>query len=731
MIPIIFENLILLIMKRLTPLLLFCLTVFLSSAIYFTRGTYSGWKSYGGNNNNNKYSDLSQVNTTNVHRLEVAWTYRSENEDKSRYGPMECNPIIINNTLFGVSPRLKLFAIDAATGKEKWHFDPSDSTSNKTWARNSVNMNRGVAYWADGADRRIIYTVGPIAFAVNAETGKLIPGFGVDGGVDLRKGLGRDEKSVSISPTSPVMIYKNLFITSGLVSETTPGHIRGFDVRTGKQKWIFHTIPYPDEAGYLSWEGKTAYKRMGSTNAWSGFSLDSKRGLLFAGVGSPSNDFYGGDRLGKGLFGNCLLALDAATGKLKWHFQTVHHDVWDMDISSAPVLTSISRNGKKIDAVVQTTKTGFVFVFDRVTGRPLFPVKERPVPTSNAVTGEKLSATQPFPVLPKPFVRQIMTEKDLNNLVSDSSYQDIRKRFKTYRSQGIFTPPTEKGTVILPGYDGGGEWGGPAVDPQTNILYVNANEMAWVLNLVEEKSDGETALTNLQAGVLLYQRNCMGCHGPERLGSGDYPSLIGVDKKYNLPQFSELLTTGRRMMPGFAQLTTAEKTAIGSFVLNLKSRQEELYTGPAIKNNKSRPSYGFTGYNKFLTREGYPALSPPWGTISAINLNTGKYLWQVPFGEFEELKKKGIPATGRENYGGPVVTAGGLIFIGASADGKFRAIHKRTGKTLWETELPAPGVATPAVYEVNGRQYIVIACGGSKWGGKSSDAYVAFSLPGK
>jgi quinoprotein glucose dehydrogenase len=707
------------------------LTAILSVAMYLRIGKYEDWKSYGGNSNNNKYSDLAQIDTSNVSQLKVAWIYHSENGDQSKYGPMECNPIIVNNTMFGVSPRLKLFAVDAATGKEKWHFDPSDTVGNKTWARSSVNMNRGVAYWQDGADRRIIYTVGPIAFAVNAETGKLIPSFGVNGGVDLRKGLGRDEKSVSISPTSPVMIYKDLFITSGLVSETTPGHIRGFDVRTGKQKWIFHTIPHPGEAGYLSWEDKTAYKRMGSTNAWSGFSLDSKRGLLFAGVGSPSNDFYGGDRLGKGLFGNCLLALDAGTGKLKWHFQTVHHDVWDMDISSAPVLVTVSKNGKKIDAVVQTTKTGFVFVFDRVTGIPLFPIKERPVPTDNAAAGEKLNATQPFPVLPKPFVRQIMTEKDLNTLVSDSSYQDIKKRFKTYRSQGIFTPPTEKGTIILPGYDGGGEWGGPAVDPKTNILYVNANEMAWVLNLVEEKSDGQTTLSNLQAGVLLYQRNCMGCHGPERLGSGDYPSLIGADKKYNLAQFSELLTTGRRMMPGFAQLTPVEKTAIGTFVLSLKSRQQETYTGTAIKNSKSKPSYGFTGYNKFLTREGYPALSPPWGTISAINLNTGKYVWQVPFGEFEELKKKGIPTTGRENYGGPVVTAGGLIFIGASADGKFRAINKRTGKTIWETELPAPGVATPAVYAVSGKQYIVIACGGSKWGGKSSDAYVAFSLPDK
>lgn len=704
----------------------------LITASRFVWKKYEDWKIQGGSGENIKYSSLNQVDTTNVDQLKVAWVYRSENGDSTTFGPMQCNPVIVDNVLFGVSPRLKLFAIDAATGKEKWKFDPANPVHNRKWARSSVNMNRGVAYWAEGDDKRIIFTAGPIAFAVNAETGKLIPEFGEEGGVDLRKGLGRDETKMSISPTSPVKIYKDIFITSGLVSDVTPGHIRGFDVRTGKQKWIFHTIPYPGEKGYASWEDKTAYKRMGSTNAWSGCTVDDKRGLVFAGTGSPTNDFWGGERLGNGLFGNCIVALDAATGKLKWHFQTVHHDVWDMDISSPPVLVTIPKNGRNIDALVQTTKTGLVFVLDRETGNPVYPVRERPVPTQGAVSGEKLSPTQPFPVLPKPFVRQKMTEKDLNTLVSDSSYQDIRKRFRSYRSEGIYTPPTVKGTIILPGYDGGGEWGGPAVDPETNILYVNANEMAWVLNLVPQETNAKKALTNLTAGAILYKKNCMVCHGAERLGSGDNPSLIGVEKKYKFSQFSELLTTGRRMMPGFAHLSKADKQAIGAFVLNLKAEQERPYTGTSIKHeNKSRPSYGSTGYNKFLTKEGYPAISPPWGTISAIDLNTGQYHWQVPFGEFEELKKKGIPTTGRENYGGPVVTAGGLIFIGATADGKFRAFSKKTGKILWETDLPAPGVATPSVYQVNGRQFIVIACGGSKWGGKRSDAYVAFALDGK
>lgn len=708
------------------------LAVMVIFAVCSLRKKNHDWKVYGGSNENIKYSSLHQIDTSNVHQLKVAWVYHSENNDTSRYGIMECNPVIIDNTLYGVSPKMKLFALDAATGREKWHFDPSDSLVNKTWYRNSVNMNRGVSYWSEDNDKRIIYTVGPIAFAVNAETGKLVTSFGKDGGIDLRKGLGRDEKELSISPTSPVMVYKNLFIASGAVNETTPGHIRAFDIRTGKQKWIFHTVPYPGEPGFETWDDKTAYKRMGSANAWSGFSMDSDRGLLFAGIGSPTNDFYGGDRSGNGLYGNSILALDAATGKLKWHFQAVHHDVWDMDISSPPALVSLNRNGKRVDAVVQTTKTGHIFVFERTTGKPLFPVVERPVPTNGAALGENLSPTQPFPVLPKPFVRTILTEKDLNRLGSESSYQDIKQRFKTYRSEGVYTPPTEKGTVILPGYDGGANWGGPAVDPETGILYINANEMAWVLNLVKDTSANKKGMTNLQAAALLYNKNCMGCHGPERLGSGDYPSLIGAGKKYTLSAFSELLSTGRRMMPGFGHLSKDEKTALAAMILDMKPQQDKPYKGPVIeKDHTSKPSYTFTGYNKFLTKDGYPAISPPWGTISAINLNTGKYEWKVPFGEFEELNRKGIPVTGRENFGGPVVTAGGLLFIGASADGHFRAIDKKTGKTLWKTKLPAAAMSTPAIYAIDGKQYVVIASGGGKSGGKSSDAYIAFTLPDK
>lgn len=690
---------------------------------------YEGWKVKGGTNENMRYSSLTQIDTNNVHLLDIAWTYHSEQKDSSRFGPMQCNPIIVNNILYGVSPKLKLFAVDASTGEEVWVFDPADSVANTTWHRKSVNMNRGVAYWEDGEDKRIIFTAGPIVFAVHAVTGKLIPTFGEDGGIDLRKGLDRDETKLFVAPTSPAAIYGDLFILSGLVSDITPGHIRAFDVRTGEQKWIFHTIPYPGEPGYETWEDTSAYRYLGSTNAWSGFSLDEKRGILFAPTGNPTMDFYGGQRLGAGLYGNCLLAIDAATGKLIWHFQTVHHDVWDYDVPTPPALVTVIREGKKIDAVAQTTKTGFVFVFERETGKPLFPIEERPVPTHTELANEKLSATQPFPVKPVPFARQTLTENELNDLVPDSSYQDIKNRLSGYHYGQIFTPPSKEGTIVFPGYDGGGEWGGPTFDPETNVLYVNSSEMAWVLHIVDNKKEAQPNQTKLEAGTILYHQHCMGCHGPDRMGGGDYPSIAGVEKKYSYPAFLELLSTGRRMMPGFNQLAKEEKDAIAAFVLNRTGEHAQKYKGYARPGDVLPPSpYSFTGYNKFLTREKYPAISPPWGTLNAINLNTGEYEWKVPFGEFEELKQKGVPTTGRENYGGSVVTAGGLLFIAASEDGYFRAYNKRNGALLWQRKLPAPGLATPAVYAVNGKQYIVIPCGGSKWGGPSGDAYVAFSL---
>ncbi len=688
------------------------------------------WKVTGGSKKNLRYSSLDQIDTSNVMQLKVAWVYRSEKGDSTKFGPIQCNPIVVDNILYGVSPKLKVFALDASTGKQLWQFDPTDSIQNRYWYKNSVNQNRGVAYWEEQNDKRIIYTAGSVAYSINASNGKLIASFGKDGGINLNEGLDRPATKVFVAPTSPVMVYKNLFIVGGLVGEETPGHIRAFDVRTGKQQWIFHTIPYPGEKGYETWADTNSYKYMGSTNSWGGFSLDEKRGILYAPTGNPTNDFYGGQRQGNGLYGNCLLAINAKTGKLIWYFQTVHHDVWDMDLPTPPVLVTVNHDNKKVDAVVQTTKTGMVFMFERETGKPVFPINELPVPTNTTIKNEVLSPSQPFPVKPKPFARQKITINDLNTVTTDSAeLTQLKNRYKSLNAGTIFTPPSEEGTLVLPGYDGGGEWGGPAIDPETNILYVNANEMAWVLNLVENKQMKNEKKTMFDAGKSLYVQYCQGCHGTQLQGSGNNPAISNANKKYEKSDFINLITTGRRMMPGFNNLDTKEKNAIAAVVLKISAEKNQVF-GELKKQPEEAPAplYGFTGYNKFLTKDNYPAISPPWGTLNAINLNTGEFVWKIPFGEFEELKRKGIPTTGRENYGGPVVTAGGLLFIGATADGKFRAFNKRSGKLLWETDLPAPGVATPSVYLVNGRQYIIIACGGSKWGGKQSDTYVAFSL---
>jgi len=692
---------------------------------------YKGWEVYGGNNEHNHYSSLTQIDTSNVTKLQVAWTYHTGDSDKGTQ--IQVNPVIIENILYGVSPKLKLFALDAATGKEKWSFNPANDNDVKGRGYFAMNVCRGVAYYSDGKDdRRLFYGAGSRLYCINALDGKPISSFGENGKIDLHNDLGRDVKDLFVSSTTPGIIYKDLIIVGTRVAEeaaAAPGHIRAYDVHTGKLRWIFHTIPQPGEEGYESWDNKEAYKHIGGANCWSGFSMDEERGIVFAPIGSASYDFYGGKRIGNDLFANSLLALDAATGKRIWHFQTVHHDMWDRDLPTAPVLVTITKDGKKIDAVAQTTKSGFVFLFERTTGKPVYPIEEKQVPTETELTGEKPSPTQPWSTLPKPFARQTLNEKDLNTLVPDSSYQDIKKRLASYKTGFIFNTPSKEGTVIFPGYDGGAEWGGPAADPLTGILYVNASEMPWVLTMVDVKNKAESNETNIQAGQRLYNVTCMSCHGPQRQGGGNYPSLIGVQKKYNDEQLMQLINNGRRMMPAFNQLSDGEKKAIASFILDEKDKQKEKFITPTKPEDEwYNLPYGGTGYNKFLTKEGYPAVMPPWGSLNAIDLNTGELIWKDTLGDYPALKAKGIHS-GTENYGGPAITAGGLLFIAATSDAKMRVFNKRTGDLLWETDLPAAGFATPSIYEVNGKQYVVIACGGGKLEKHSGDAYVAFALP--
>jgi quinoprotein glucose dehydrogenase len=699
------------------------------------------WSVYGGSNELNRYSALNQIDTNNVKDLEVAWIYHSRDT-----GLMEINPLIIDNILYGVTSRLKLFAADATTGKEKWVFDPGVDASNPENREGfGINACRGIAFYKDkDAGGIIFYTVGSSLYSISALTGEPMSTFGNKGIVSLYDNLEpyRDIRKLRVTSTSPATIYKDLIIVGTSLSENAeaaPGHIRAYDVHTGQLKWTFYTIPRPGEVGYNTWEDSTAYRYGGGANAWAGFSLDEKRGILYASTGTTNPDFYGGKRKGDNLFGNSIIALDAATGQRRWHYQVVHHDLWDYDLPTPPILVSVKvkNKGEKVDAVLQLTKHGMIFMLDRVTGKPIYPIEERPVPIYSELKGEQLSPTQPFPTFFEPFARQEFTESDLNTIIPDSSYQDIKRRFRTYKSGPIFTPPTIQGTIVFPGLNGGVNWGGGSFDPATGVLYVNVNEMPWIVTMIDTKNGDMTPYmlanrTNLQAGTSLYKSNCMGCHGAEMKGVGDIPSLVDVKSKYTKSEFESLISSGKRMMPAFSSLSKAEKTAIASFVLDLKTIQNKKFLGVTkAKSPFYDAPYKNQGIQQFLSKEGYPAVSPPWGNLSAINLNTGKLVWKNTFGDYPELLKTKNIHSGGESWGGSVVTAGGLLFIAATMDEKFRAFNKRTGELLFETELPAGGYATPSVYRVNGKEYIVIACGGGRMKSKPGDSYVAFTLPGK
>ncbi|WP_215224820.1 outer membrane protein assembly factor BamB family protein [Echinicola shivajiensis] len=694
---------------------------------------HNTWEVTGGSKENLRYSTINQINTSNVQRLKVAWVYHTKDADTLNNSQIQCNPIIVDGILYATSPQQKLFALDASTGQEKWIFDPKNpdnGMSDKT--RFILNNNRGVTYWKDEKEQRIFYVASSSLFCINALTGKLDEGFGHLGQIDLHEGLGKDVGDLYVTATSPGIIYKDLLILGSRVSEgsdAAPGHIRAYDVRTGEQAWIFHTIPRPGEIGYETWEDSTAYRHIGGANSWAGFSLDEERGLLFAPTGSASFDFYGGKRKGDNLFANCILALDAATGNYKWHFQTVHHDIWDKDIPTAPSLITIKINGnKEVDVVAQPTKYGNIFLLDRETGKPIYPIEEIPVPFDTDLAGEQLSKTQPVPSFPKPFARQDFLEEDLNHLVPDSSYEDLKKRYLSSRHGNMYNPISLQGTIVFPGLDGGAEWGGPAFDPESQLFYVNANEVPWLIQAREVDMETKGTENYLKAGKRLYNQYCISCHGPDRKGSGNNPSILKSNEKLSQDAFTELIHTGRRMMPAFNMISKEESIALASFILDLKSiQQKEFEAEPIEVNSFLNLPYNITGYNRFQTKEGLPGISPPWGTLNAVNMVTGEIEWRIPLGEIDAFKEKGIK-TGSENYGGPVVTAGGLLFIAATPDRKFRAYNKANGKLLWEYELPAAGFATPSIYEVNGRQFIVIACGGGKLGAKSGDSYMAFAL---
>jgi quinoprotein glucose dehydrogenase len=618
--------------------------------------------------------------------------------------------VVAGGVVYGNTPAGAVIALDGASGKLLWSWD----------SKSAAQKVRGYSYWSDGTETRIFAGVGRYIYALNAKTGRPIEDFAGSGRIDLHQDLGRDPEQQSVSLTTPGIVYKDMLIVGGRESEALPasyGDIRAYDVRTGKLRWTFHTIPRPSEYGYDTWP-KDAWTYTGAANNWAGMALDEKRGIVYVPTGSAAADFYGANRAGDNLFADCLIALDASTGKRLWHFQLVKHDIWDRDPPSPPVLVTVTRDGKSVDAVAQATKQGHVFLFDRVNGKPLFPIEYRKYPAST-VEGEVAATTQPLPTRPAPFARQALRKDMLTNRTPEA-HRWALDAFAKFRSEGQFVPlSVGMETVVFPGFDGGAEWGGQAFDPESALFYVNANDLPWT---------GGLALNTPAASSRgLYNQQCAACHAANLAGTeGQAPALTDIRDRLKPEQVTAVIQNGAGRMPGFPGIRGQALRALVQFLMENDSK-EATPTGPSPFEMK----YRFTGYKKFLDPDGYPAVAPPWGTLSAINLNTGEYAWKVPLGEYPELAAKGLKDTGSENYGGPVVTAGGLVFIAATIhDRKFRAFDKATGKLLWETMMPSSGVSTPATYQLGGKQYVVVtAAGGKSRVGGTDAVYVAYALP--
>jgi quinoprotein glucose dehydrogenase len=688
------------------------------------------WRVSSGDRGGTRYSSLDQIDRTNVRSLEPAWIFHTGDMRRAPASTIQCTPIVIDGTMYLTTAGLKVVALEARSGRKIWEFDPFEG-------RRAWGTNRGVTYWGEGDEKRIFTTAGSFLYALDAESGRPIPRFGDGGRIDLREGLDRDVSSLSVAATSPGIVFEDLLILGSAVGEgptpAAPGHVRAFDVRTGERRWIFHTIPHPGEPGYETWPPE-AWTTAGGANAWGGLTLDDERGLVFFGTGSPSYDHWGGNREGQNLYGNSVVALRARTGARVWHFQAVHHDLWDYDLPCPPVLVSVRHGGQRRAAVAQTTKVGHLFVLDRETGTPLFPVEERPVPRSE-VPGETSWPTQPFPLKPPPFAEQRFTEDEVTDL-SPESRQAILERLAGMRTGDVFLPPGPTPSVMLPQFNGGAEWGGSAFDPESGLLYVNAsNEAEWISMVPARLPD---RMTLGEIGRRLFASSCSACHD---MSQGDAPtpnsasettvtSLEGLKGRSSRKELESLMTTGRGQMPAFASLSSLERRSLSAFLLD-EGAEEQIDTRGLELSFAAEIPWVAAGHNELRDPEGFPANRRPWGTLTAIDLNAAGFRWQVPLGTYPALEARGLPPTGTFNIGGPLVTAGGLVFIGAAMDERFHAFDAETGALLWEYQMDAGGYASPATFEVDGRQYVVIAAGG---GGKPetppADGYYCFALPG-
>jgi quinoprotein glucose dehydrogenase len=685
---------------------------------------YATWREYGGTPDSAQYSALKQINRANVHKLQRAWTFPTG--DRNRYF---FNPMVIGGTMYVLAKNHSLVALDAATGRELWSAAPDPEIR--------VITNRGFNYWEskDRTDRRLLISVNHTLRAYDARNGKPIPTFGNNGRVDLKQGLDRDPAALAlVQSTTPGRVFEDLLILGSATNQgygSAPGDIRAFDVRTGKLRWTFHTIPRPGEFGYDTWP-KDAWKTVGGANVWGEMSLDEKRGIVYAPTASAKYNFYGVDRPGANLFADCLLALDARTGKRLWHFQMVHHDIWDYDDATAPKPLTLRHNGKQVDAVAQVSKQGFVWVFDRVTGESLWPIEERPVPKSD-VPGEKTWPTQPFPLKPPPFARQRFTADDLSPYLSQADRARFRDEILSARNEGLFTPPGTRATIQMPGNNGGANWGGAAVDPTDGSLFVVSKDLPCLLKLEsEEVVNARGANTPEQKGQLVYAQHCQSCHGADRTSKPPaIPSLADAPVRLTRRQIETAIRQGQGPMPGYPRLRDDE---VNNLIAYLFNPARATATVPAGDRNPNAIDRYYSGFGFMIASDGLAPIKPPWSTLTKYDLNQGSIEWQIPLGDVPELAAKGITNTG-SHYPkvGPVVTAGGLLFAG-TRDRHIRALDTRNGRTLWETEVDSALEGIPAVYEVNGRQYVVF-CASAQAGLTAATqkpiegAYVAYALP--